>query len=254
MPVSSLQYGQQPWGYMNGLGIANDGTTPDEVVTVAVGSCMDSTNVYQLEVDEALSIDVTTSGLNGLDQGSVAASTLYAIYIVADPVTQQAIGGMFSLASNSEPLLPFGYSAYKLIGYIATDSSSDFLLGYWTAGNSGRRTFVYDAPQATAITAGAATTYTSVALTALVPPVQNTPVSIAFDMTPSAASRIMSLQPFGATGDAVSITSQVTAVHVTGNASVFARLNTAAPSIEYKWSAGGGDAVALNVAGYDFIV
>lgn len=253
MPVSSVQYGQQPWGYMNGLGIANDATTPDEIVTISVGSTLDSTGVYQLEVDSALSVNVTTSGLNGLDQGSVAANTLYAIYLIADPVTQQEIGAMFSLASNSAPLMPFGYSAYKKIGYVATDSSSDFLLGYWTAGNSGYRKFVYDAPQATAVTAGNATSYTAVALTAFVPAVENTPVSIAYAFTPGAASRTLNLTPGNATGNAVTITGQVTSVVISGNAEVFARVTSSVPEIDYK-VANSGDAVALNVAGYDFIV
>lgn len=253
MPVSSVQYGQVPWKYANGLQISNDGTTPDEIIDISTGSILDSTGNYQIITTEVLSPVITDSGLNGLDTGTVAANTLYAVHLVADPVTQQATGAMFSLSATA-PLLPFGYSAFALIGYVATDATSDILLGYWTAGNSSRRTFVYDAPQATAITAGAATTYTAVTLTAFVPAVANTPVSIAYDMTPSAASRIMSLTPFAGTGDAVSITSQVTGVHVTGNASVFATLDSGAPKIKYKWSAGGGDAVALNVAGYDFFI
>lgn len=254
MPVSSVQYGQAPWGYINGLGIANDAVSPDEIVNVAVGSCLDSTNVYQLEVDEALSIDVRVRGLNGLDQGTVAASSLYAIYVIADPITQQAIGGMLSLASNSAPLMPFGYSAYKLIGYVATDSSSDFLVGYWTAGNSGRRTFMYDAPQATAVTAGAATVDTAVALTAFCPPVANNPVYIKFTATPSAPARVLTLKTFGATGSMYQVSGQVATVAMIDTVLILSAQNAAAPSIEYLWSAGGGDAVALNVAGYDFFV
>lgn len=253
MPVNSVQFGQNPWKYANGLKITNDAVTPDEIVNIAVGSCLDSTGLYQINVDAALDVDVTISGFGGLDTGTIAASTVYALYLVADPVNSNPVGGMLSL-STSAPYLPFGYSIYKLIGYVVTDASSDILLGYWTAGNSGARQFMFDAPQATAVTAGASTTYATVALTALVPAVEDTPVWIAFDMTPSAASRIMSLQPFGATGDAVSITSQVTSVHVTGNALVLAKLNTAAPSVAYKWSAGGGDAVAIDVAGYQWFM
>lgn len=253
MPVSSVQFGQSPWKYANGLRITNDGTTPDEIIDIAVGSIMDSTGVYQIEVDSVLSPDITDDGLNGLDTGTVAASTVYAVHLVADPVTQQAVGAMFSLSATA-PLLPFGYSVFALIGYVVTDATSDILLGYWTAGNSGRRTFMYDAPIATAITAGADTSYTAVTLTTFVPAQINTPVYIAYDMTPAAASRIMSLTPFAGTGDAFSATSQVTAVHVTGNAYVLSTLDSGAPKIKYKWSAGGGDAVALNVAGYDFFI
>jgi hypothetical protein len=254
MPVSSVQFGQEPWQYANGLGLANDGTTPDEIVTVATGSILDSTGVYQLDVDTALSIDNTVSGLNGLDTGTVAASTVYAVYVIADPVTQSAIGGMISLASSSSPTMPLGYSAFALVGYITTDSSSDFLAGFWTAGNGGRRTFMYDAPIATAITAGAATTDTSVVLTTFMPPVENSPVYIKYAMTPAAASRTLTLKSFGAVGTQYQATSQVTAVVLRDTAMVLAVLNSAAPTIEYLWSAGGGDAVALNVAGYDFFI
>jgi len=251
MPVNSLQFGQEPWKYLNGLKISNDGTTPDEIIDIAVGSCLDSTGVYQIEVDAALEVSNIVSGIGGLDTGSVAANTLYKVYLVADPVKLQPVGAVISVSATA-PSLPAGYSIFRLIGYVATDATSDFLLGFWTAGNSSARLFMYDAPQATTITAGGATSYTAVSLAAFVPAVDNTPVWIAYDMTPAAASRIMSLQPFGAVGDAFKATSQVTAVHLTGNALVLAKLNSGAPSIEYAWSAGGGDAVALNVAGYEW--
>ena len=253
MPVSSVQFGQTPWQYANGLRISNNVATPNTKVDIATGSILDSTGVYQLSLSSAVTINAASVGLNGIDASALAASTLYAIYLVADPVTQQATGAVVSLASNSAPTLPFGYSAYALLGYIATDASSHFLLGYWTAGNSPRRTFVYDAPQATAITAGNATSYTAVALTAFAPAVQNTPVSIAFAFTPGAASRTFNMTPGNGTGNAVTITGQVTSVVVSDNVSVFARVTSAVPEVDYKVS-NSGDAVAINVAGYDFFI
>ena len=253
MPVTSVQYGQQPWKYVNGLQISNDTVTPDEIIDISVGSILDSTGVYQLESDSVLSPSIVNSGLNGLDTGTVAANTLYAVHLVADPVTQQATGAMFSLSSTA-PVMPFGYSAFALLGYVRTDATSDILLGYWTAGNDGRRTFMYDAPIATAITAGAATTDTEVVLTTFVPAVQNTPVWVKYAMTPAAASRTLTLKTFGAVGDMCQATSQVTSVVLRDTAYVLAGLNAGAPALEYLWSAGGGDAVAINVAGYEFFI
>lgn len=238
--------------YINGLEISNDASTPDEIINIAAGQCRDSSDVYFLESDASISVDNTVSGLGGLDTGTVAASTLYAVYLVGDAVSGNATSAMIS-TNMTNPLLPFGYNVYRKIGYVRTDGSSDFLLGYWV-GNNNARKFLYDAPIATAITAGAATSYTAVTLTTFVPAVENTPVYVAYDMTPAAASRIMSLTPFDGTGDAFSATSQVTGVHVTGNAMVVANLDSGAPKIKYKWSAGGGDAVALNVAGYEFFI
>lgn len=238
--------------YINGLEVTNDSTTPNNIINVASGQCRDSTDTYVITNTASVNVTKTTSGLAGLDTGTIAASTLYAVYIVGDAVTGLTTGAMIS-TNMTTPLLPYGYNVFRKIGYVRTDGSSNFLKGYWS-GNNNSRLFMYDAPIATSITAGAATSYTALTLATFVPAIQNTPVWIAFDMTPAAASRIMSLHPFGATGDAVSITSQVTGVHVTGNVLVQARLDSGAPKIEYKWSAGGGDAVALNVAGYQFYI
>lgn len=252
MPVSSIQFGQDPWHYANGLKITNDGTTPDEIIDIAVGSIMDSSGVYQISVDAVLSPDIMADGLNGLDTGTVAANNVYAVYLVADPVSQSDVGAIYSL-SLTGPLMPFGYSAYALIGYVVTDATADILVGSWTAGNSCRRSFYYDAPIATAVTAGAATSYTAVNLSDFVPAVQDTPVSVAYRFTPGAASRVLNLTPGNGVGDAVTVTGQVNAVVISENAEVLAKVTSGVPEIDYKVS-NAGDAVALNVAGYDFFI
>lgn len=253
MPVFSIQFGQVPWNYANGLAISNDATTPNTKLDVAVGSILDSTGVYQMQLTTGVTIDTSTVGLNGIDTGVLLASKVYAVYLVGDPVSGQATGAMVSL-SFTTPYLPFNYSTFKLIGYAITDASVHFLKGYWTGGNSTSRLFMYDAPQATAVTAGAATTATGIALTTLVPAVNNLPVWLYTDMTPSAASRVLSLTPGNATGIAVKITGQVGTVHVTANSQVLSQLVAGVPTVNYLWSAGGGDAVAINVAGFQFFI
>jgi hypothetical protein len=250
--MSNLPFQTNPFLYINGLEISNHATVPNTKLTVAAGQCRDSTDVYQITLGSAATIDTANVGLNGIDTGVLEASKVYAVHVISDPVSGQPTGAMVSLSATA-PYLPFGYSAFRLIGYIVTDSSVHFLPGYWS-GNNNARLFMYDAPQATAITAGADTSYTAITLTTLVPAVNNLSVWFAVDLTPAAASRIMSLQPFGATGNAVSVTSQVTAVHVTANLLVLSRLDSGVPKINYKWSAGGGDAVAINVAGYEFYI
>lgn len=250
MPVSSVQYGQSPWQYANGLKITNDGTTPDEIIDIAVGSIMDSTGVYQLNVDSVLSPSIASSGLNGLDAGTVAASSVYAVYLVADPVTQQEIGAVFSL-SLTGPLMPFGYSAYALIGFVVTDATSDILLGTWTAGNGSQRMFYYDAPIATAVTAGNATSYTAVSLAAFVPAIQDTEVLVNYAFTPNAASDTLKMTPGNGVGDFVTITGQVASVVVSDNTEVLAKVTSSVPEIDYKLSTGSA-AVAINVAGFSF--
>lgn len=237
--------------YTNGLGISNDATTPNTKLDVAIGTCVDSTGTFQIALTAPVVINAANTGLNGIDTGTFAASTMYNVFLIADPVTLQPSGCMISAAAI--PLLPFGYSAYALIGHAATDASIHFLPGYWSAGNGRNRLFMYDAPQATAITAGNATTYTAVDLTALVPLVDNLPVWVYSAFTPGAASRTLSMQPVGGTGAAVTITGQVTSVVVSTNNLMFAKIATAKPEIAYK-VANAGDAVAIDVLGYEFLL
>lgn len=234
--------------YFNGLGISNHTVTPNTKLVVAAGSCLDSSGTFQLTLSSAATIDATTTGLNGLDTGSLAASTVYKVYIVADPVTQQATGAM--LSTSATPLLPFGYSAYALVGYVTTSAGSVFLAGYWSDNDSARRQFTYDAP-IIALSAGTQTSYTGVALTAFVPPVANTSVYMYMLFAANAAGNTANLQGYNSTGDQVSLIAPVATgvANTTAEVFVLAQLNSAAPSIKYKVAAG---ALSLYVNGYTF--
>src|SRR6202041_296319 len=132
--------------------LSNDATTPNTVLDVAAGTCLDSTATFQLSSQATILINGAANGLNGLDTGTLAASKVYAVYVVADPFLQNPTGAMISL-SLTAPLLPYNYAAFALIGYVATDASAHFLKGYWTNSDGSSRKFLFDAPQATAVTA-----------------------------------------------------------------------------------------------------
>ncbi len=250
-----VQYGQNAPYYINGFGISNDATTPNTLLDIAGGSCLDSTGTYQLNTNTPIVINAAINGLNGLDTGTFAASTVYAVYLVWDPVSFQPTGAMIS-TSLVTPLMPFGYNAFLLIGYAVTDASIHFLPGYWSAGNSSARVFTYDAFQATAVTAGASATYAHVNLITLVPNVANTPVSIYSNFAPGAASDTLSLQAGNATGAQAIITAQVASVHVTTLDTILAQpvsiTSVISPVVNYKVS--GTDTVAIDVAGYTWFV
>ena len=242
--------------YANGLGISNDATTPNTLLDVATGSIMDSTQTYQIFTESPLVINAALNGLNGLDTGTFAAATVYAVYLVADPVALQATGAMIS-KSLTGPLMPFGYSAYALIGYATTAAgAAHFLPGYWSAGNSSLRMFTFDAPLATAVTAGASTTYANVNLIHAVPNVANLPVSIYSVYTPAAAGNTLSLQAGNATGAQAVVTGQVATVPVVSISEVLAQpvtiTSVVSPVVNYKVIA--SDAVAVDVAGYTFFI
>lgn len=248
MPVN-LPIVNAPYLNAQGLEIARASAT---TLTVAAGRARNSSNENDIILESAVTVNGAANGINGLDTGSLANATLYSLYLVGDSTLNNAEGAVLSTSSSS-PLMPVGYDMYRKIGYVRTDGSANFLLGYWS-GSSNERLFMYDAPIATAVTAGSSTSDAAVSLATFVPAVNGLPVYMFYDLTPAAASRILTLKPYGAVGAPFTVTSQVTAVHMTGVALVQAQLLSGVPNIEYVWSAGGGDAVALNVAGYQYTI
>jgi hypothetical protein len=238
-----------PYLNVSGLEIAWVSATS---ATVAAGRARNSTNESDIIMSAAVTLNAASVGLNGLDTGALANSSLYSLYVVGDSTLNHVPGVMLSL-SSTQPLLPVGYDMFRKIGYFRTSGAAALLQAYWS-GSSNDRICMYDAPIATAVTAGAAVVDTAVSLASFVPAVEGLPVYMAVDITPSAAGRILTLKPEGATGAPVRVTGQVATVHVTSVEMVQAHLLVGVPNIEYVWSAGGGDAVALNVAGYQYTI
>jgi len=248
--------------YINGMVQSNNATTPNSQIDISPGMCRDSTNSFDINLgnflgenpnisaNQVTTINALASGANGLDTGSFQSSKVYNIFVIADISGSNPTACILSL--SSVPVLPFGYGAYRLIGYAVSDSSTHFLKMYVAGSNSSRK-FVFDAPQATSITAGAATSYTAIDLSALVPAVDNMPVNIAFAFTPAAAGHALNLTPGNGVGNAVTITGQVSSVIISDNVMVLSQLVTALPKIKYK-VANGSDAVAIDVAGFDYYV
>lgn len=255
MSTQNIPVVPQPFLYAYGCLASNDATTPNTKIDMTAGQVRDSNDILDIIISTGMTINAAVNGYNGLDTGSLGASKMYDIYAIADSSNKNPSGFILTLDSNSSPLMPFGYDSLRRVGFWMTDSSSHFLLGYMSGGSNGR-SFVYDAPQATAVTAGAATAYTAVDLSNLVPvPAAgvNIPVSIAYAYTPNAASHTFKMQPVNATGDAVTITGQVASVVFSDNVTVLAQLASAKPEINYKVS-NGSDAVAINVAGFSFSI
>lgn len=255
--------------YINGLVVSNDATTPNTVLDISAGAARDINNIMDLTlgvnnpnlegatVAAPLLLNAANNGANGLDTGTFAASTVYAVYIIGDSRYYQPTAAILTLASNASPLMPFGYDSLRLIGFAVTNSSTHFL-PFYASGSKAQRAFIFDAPQATAITAGAATSYTAVNLITLVPNINNLEVLFNVAYTPAAASHTFDMQPGNATGNATVTTGQVAAVVLNENGLVVLAQPTvistvSSPTVNYKVS-NGSDAVAINVAGFNFSV
>lgn len=192
--------------YVNGLGIST-GTT-NLLVNLAAGSARDSSNQDDIILASSVIINSAKTGVNGLDTGTLAASTFYYVYVIAsslsaNPEINQDIqvstlasgttilngtvvaegqvtqptwsvannlqpAGMISLSATT-PTLPTGYDMFRRVGAILTDGASHILPFWQDQGyNSQGRKMWYDVP-VSVLAATAAAAFTAQSLAAAVP-------------------------------------------------------------------------------------
>lgn len=231
--------------YINGLNISNDSTTPDEIVNISAGSARDYLNINDIQVTSALSVDITNSGANGLDNGSVAADTFYAVHVIADSRGYQSVAGLLS-TSATDPTLPAGYDMFRRVGYVLTDSSSDILI-FDQRGSGAERHMVYRASIATDITSGSSATFAAVDVSGSIPKASVMGL-FKVTFTPTGADDLCELR----CGDSSTDNGQAV---LSGSAAGVVKIGnlscpvgaTLASGVDYKVT---GSAVAINVQGY----
>ena len=138
--------------------------------TASVASyARDAADSFNIEWTGALTADITTSGAGGLDTGSEAASTWYAVHVIADSSKVNPVDALLSLSATA-PTLPAGYDAFRRLGWARNDGSSNFIDFIQFGENQHRLIKYVDAvSNRQVLAAGAATVVTAVGLAALVP-------------------------------------------------------------------------------------
>lgn len=131
--------------HIGGLKLTNNGTDADHDIDFAVGECRDDADTENLALSSSITKRLDASwavGTNagGLDTGTVAGSTLYAVWLIKRTDTG-VVDALFS-ASFSSPTMPTNYDKKRLIGAVLTDGSAN-VLAFTQSGNY----FRYDAPQ-----------------------------------------------------------------------------------------------------------
>lgn len=247
-------FNQNPQFFADGLLLAMNATTPETSLDVAAGVMLDSTKTFEMLLEDSITIDAIANGLNGLDTGSLVNNSLYYVYLVSDPVRGNPTGALISL-SASAPALPTGYSVFGFIGAVATDGSAEFIRAHWTNGLNGSRVCVYDSAVATAITAGASTSFVDINLDASVPGIEGLLVKCLVGFTPNAPAASGVLAPADAASVAVPalITGAVAAVNVFGYLDVIVKLSAGSATIKYLVS-NAGDSMSVNVSGYSYSI
>lgn len=232
--------------YINNLQVSR---TSNTVLAIAAGQCRDSTNVFDISVASALSLNSANSGANGIDTGTFTASKMYAVHVIFDPSYNYAPACLLSLSATA-PTMPYGYSVFRCVGFWGVDGSTHFYIGEYI-GDQNRREFYYDALLATPITAGNSNTFAACALTNLVPPQTQIEVDFYMNFTANAAADTAAFRPTGSssTNGQHIITAGVAGAtaHTDQKVRLLARTAAGVPSIDYKVSAG---AIAIDIEAF----
>lgn len=240
--------------YLNGCQISRGGNT---TLTIQPGQVRDSTNGFDLTLGSyfddaastpaAVTLNAAVNGANGLDSGTFAATQIYAVYVIGDPLNNLPAATLLSL-SFTIPTLPFGYSVYRRIGSWAVDGSVHFVLGNFTGNSSGRK-FYFDAP-ISVLSAGAATTATAVVLTNVVPPLDNLVIGLNAQYTANSVTDTAVLVSGGSTSTTtVVIQNAAAAAAKYPPFEMLSKLVTGVSTILYKVSSA-SDALTLLVTSY----
>lgn len=252
--VNARQY------YINGLNLAYVGTTS---FTVSAGRCSNSTNVNDISVGLPLNVAATqtgelpvdagtgavtvstaVSGAGGLDTGTIANSTFYAVHAIGDSYGVNAGSAMISTSATA-PILPSGYDMFFRIGYVKTDGSAH-ILAFRQDGTGLDRWMWYDAAIATGITAGSSATYAAVDCSASLPASTPTMVNFLCVFSPTGTNDKLVLVPGTSTATAGYATLSGTGAAVTGNL-ICPTDSPNTDAVDYKVT---GASTAINVAAY----
>lgn len=180
--------------YFNGFKFTNDGTTPNTLLNVASGQCLDSTGQFDFFY-AAANLDMTKRGLNGLDTSTIAVSTDYAVYVIGDTTLANSVGLIASTNFSNQPVMPTttngtGYNIIRRIGTLKTDSSAH-ILPFTQISNHFQKTYIWNTAISVA-PAGLTTSYVAQALTAGMPPLQ-LQVLLGGVYTPNSATNVMTI-------------------------------------------------------------
>lgn len=244
--------------YVNGLQMSYTSTT---TLTVANGICSDSSNNFDLTLADDTLLNIATTGLNGLDTGTVAINTWYYVYVVADPIGLNTTGVIMSLSATA-PTLPVGlsgsvpyvsgYSAFRRIGALRLDGSAHLPL-FLQTGADQTRLMSYPS-LITVLSAGHATSSTAVSVIGAVPPIANCQAQLVLAYIPATAGNFGAIYTHGFSPVAnSSITGQVAGVTITGQFSIPITIDTGAPFFNYAVSNASDALYALVYAYEDYL-
>lgn len=112
-----------------------------------------------------VTISTATSGLAGLDTGSITTNRWYYVWLVAKNSNNSDghdVSAIMSLSATT-PTMPAGYTMRRRIGCVRTASAATSILEFYQTGTSTERTYIHDSlTEFVAVSGGAAVSATSI--------------------------------------------------------------------------------------------
>lgn len=246
--VQNLPVEQLPFLYVSGMNISVASNT---VIAIAPGQCRDQFDNIDIPVQSAQYINSAVNGANGLDQGTLAASTNYLIFEIADSKNKLPNAGLLTLQSNVAPLIPYGYDSFRLLGFVSTNSSTHFTSA--SVLNAAFYKGYFLQPAVSVLSGGNATSFTAIDLSSAIPTTTDPFVIALCSVTfiPAAAGDTVQFRPTGssATSNLPVITGVAAGVAQTQNIALNCGVGSSKPEVDYEVTAS-GDSVSISVYGY----
>ena len=147
---------------------------------------------FLIALDAPVSVELTASGAGGLDAGTEASETWYAVHVIGDTSGVNPASALLSTSPDS-PTLPGGYDRFRRVGWVRNNAAAD-IIPFWHRGKGTRRTCFYNTEtQGTRLLdQGNATTWTTIDASTFVPPTcQEAYLGVCFaGLTGTAADRL----------------------------------------------------------------
>ena len=129
--------------YRYGLGLQNNGSSPNDTMDFLAGECVDDTGKFLMVLGSTFTKSLAStwavgSGNGGLDAGSLSPNTTYHGFLIRKK-SDGSRDGLWSTSATS-PALPTGWTAKKRLGACMTDGSGHILPCRWR----GRRVYFKD--------------------------------------------------------------------------------------------------------------
>lgn len=234
----------EPDSYIDGLFLGYSTTT---TFTVSNGYCRDSEDLFNIILPIAVTVNTAVKGINGIDVGTFAQDTTYAVHVIADSTKNNPTGVIISTSTTS-PSLPGGYDSFRRIGWIHgnTGGGSATIERFFRAGSGVNRFYGFVTPRSI-LSAGSATSWAKV-LTVLAPPISGCLIQLNYVHTAATAGDAFQLGPVGA-GDNINIATPST----TAGGGVFMMptdyiSGDASSAVFYQVDTGGS--LSLKISGY----